>query len=94
MGVGIGQIAPGSGFAIGPQYKRSDLLGGQLTFTVAARGSTNQSYLGSVGFSLPRLFDGRAFVDFSVVHRNVSEMPYYGAGPESNITGWRIRISS
>jgi len=87
LGVGIGQIAPGSGFAIGPQYKRSDLLGGQLTFTVAARGSTNQSYLGSVGFSLPRLFDGRAFVDFSVVHRNVSEMPYYGAGPESNKSG-------
>src|SRR5262245_26023645 len=29
-GVGFGNIVPGSGFAIGPQYKRTDLLDGML----------------------------------------------------------------
>src|SRR5258708_7851002 len=28
FGVGFGNITPGAGFAIGPQYERGDLLGG------------------------------------------------------------------
>src|SRR5260370_41919385 len=31
FGVGFGQLVPGTGFAIGPQYKRKDLWGGRLT---------------------------------------------------------------
>jgi hypothetical protein len=41
FGVGFGNITPGAGFAIGPQYKRNDLLRGNLTLTVAARASVN-----------------------------------------------------
>src|SRR5882724_6429667 len=31
FGVGFGQLVPGAGFALGPQYKRTDLWGGRLT---------------------------------------------------------------
>src|SRR5439155_19253153 len=47
----------------------------------------NESYLGRVDLSLPSLVGGRAFLDFSTVHRNVSEMPYYGPGPDSSKSG-------
>jgi outer membrane protein assembly factor BamA len=87
FGIGFGQIAVGSGFAIGPQYKRTDLLGGNLTFSVGARVSVNESYMGGLELSLPNLFGGRGSLDFKAVHRNVSEMPYYGSGPDSQKTG-------
>ena len=48
FGVGFGQIAMGSGFAIGPQYKRPDLLGGRLTLNRGARVSVNESYMGTL----------------------------------------------
>jgi outer membrane protein assembly factor BamA len=87
FGVGFGNITPGAGFAVGPQYNRSDLLGGRLTVSVAARASVNESYLGRLDVSLPNLFGGRAFVDFITMHRDISEMPYYGAGPDSRKSG-------
>src|SRR6185436_14452576 len=87
VGVGFGTIVPGSGFAIGPTYKRTDLWGGKLTLRMEARAAVNESYLGRLELSLPHLLDDRAFLDFSTVHRDISEMPYYGAGPNSRKTG-------
>src|SRR5215813_5279402 len=87
FGVGFGTIVPGSGFAIGPRYRRSDLLDGRLILSVEARAAVNQSYMGRLDLSVPRLFGDRAFLNFSAVHRNISEMPYYGAGPDSLKTG-------
>src|SRR6185503_16432144 len=37
IGGGFGNIVPGSGFAIGPQYKRTDLWGGRLTLKMESR---------------------------------------------------------
>jgi len=85
--VGLGNYMPGTGFAIGPQYRRSDLLGGNLTLRVGTRVSVNESYGGRLDLSLPNLFGGRAFLDFSAMHRDISEMPYYGAGPDSLKSG-------
>jgi outer membrane protein assembly factor BamA len=87
FGLGFGQIAPGAGVSIGPQYKRNDLLGGNLSLGVGARFSASQSYLGRFDLGLPRLLDGAAFVNLSLVHRNVSEMAYYGPGPDSEKSG-------
>ena len=80
---GFGNVTPGSGFAAALQYKRTDLWGERLTATVTAAGAINRSYFGRLDLSLPRLLQGRGFVDFNTTHRNISEMPYYGAGPES-----------
>jgi outer membrane protein assembly factor BamA len=40
-----------------------------------------------VEVAVPRLFSDRTFVTFSAQHRNLSEMPYYGPGPDSSKTG-------
>ena len=79
-GFGFGSVTPGSGFTAAPLNKRTDLCGECLTASVTAAGAINRSYFGRLDLSLPRLFQGRAFVDFNTTHRNISEMPYYGAG--------------
>jgi outer membrane protein assembly factor BamA len=87
FGVGFGAIVPGTSFGIGPRYTRSGLLGGKLTVRVEARAAINQSYLGRLDLSVPHLFGDWGFLDFSATHRDISEMPYYGAGPTSRKTG-------
>lgn len=87
FGAGFGNIMPGSSFAAGPQYKRTGLWNGLLNLEVQARASVNESYLGRLDLSMPHLFGDRAFLDFSVAHRDISEMPYYGSGSDSRKTG-------
>jgi outer membrane protein assembly factor BamA len=87
VGVAFGTIVPGSGFAIGPTYKRGDLLGGRLILSVEARAAVNESYVGRLDLLLPRLWSDRVFLGFSTVHRDISEMPYYGPGPQSRKSG-------
>src|SRR5258705_7120035 len=58
--VGFGNYMPGTGFAIGPQYKRADLLGGNLTLRIGTRVSSNESYGGRLDLLLPNLLSGRA----------------------------------
>ena len=85
--VGFGNIAPGVGFAAGPQYFRTGLWKGRLNLKLQARASINQSYLGRMDVSLTNLFGGRVSLDFSAARRDISEMPYYGPGPDSSKTG-------
>ncbi len=82
----FGNMVPGSGFAIGPTYTKP-LQDGELVLRIDARAAINQSYGGRLEVSVPRLFSGHAFATFSTQRRNISEMPYYGAGPESDKTG-------
>ena len=87
LSVGFGNVMPGAGFAAGPQYTRTGLWKGRLNFSAEARASINRSYVGRTDISLTNLFGDRVSLDFSAAHRNISEMPYYGAGPDSRKTG-------
>jgi hypothetical protein len=87
FGIAMGAIVPDGGFAVGPRYTRPDLFGGKLTLHLEALGAMNESYAGRFGLSAPNLFGGRGFIDFDVTHRDISEMPYYGPGPNSRKTG-------
>jgi outer membrane protein assembly factor BamA len=86
FGVSFGNVMPGSGFAIGPTYTKP-MRDGQIILRLDARAALNQSYGGRVEVSLPRIFSDRAFLTFSAQHNNISEMPYYGPGPESSKDG-------
>ena len=86
FGVSFGNMVPGSGFAIGPTYTKP-MWDGKLILRVDARAAINQSYGGRLEVSVPRLFSDHTFVTFSTQHRNISEMPYYGPGPDSSKTG-------
>lgn len=84
--VSLGNMVPGSGFAIGPTFTKP-LADGKLILRLDARAAVNQSYGGRVDLSIPHLFTDRVFADFFAQHRNISEMPYYGPGPDSEKTG-------
>ena len=86
FGVSFGNMVPGSGFAIGPTYTKP-MWDGKLILRVDARAAINESYGGRLEVSVPRLFSDHTFVTFSTQHRNISEMPYYGPGPDSSKTG-------
>jgi len=87
FGIGFGAIMPGSGIAILPGYTRTDLFGGRPTMRLDAVAAINQSYAGGLNLAMPNLFDGRGFWGLSVVHPNISEIPYCGPGPDSRKTG-------
>jgi outer membrane protein assembly factor BamA len=87
FGVVLGSIVSGQSFGAGPSYRRTGLWGGKLGFTVQARGSLNESYLGRVDVSLSNLLGDHTFLNFTTLHRDISEMPYYGPGPDSRKSG-------
>jgi outer membrane protein assembly factor BamA len=84
--VSAGNMVPGSGFAIGPAYRRP-IRDGNVIFRLTAAAAVNQSYGGRVEVSAPHLFSDHAFLTFSTQYRNISEMPYYGPGPDSSKNG-------
>ncbi|MBK9169383.1 MAG: BamA/TamA family outer membrane protein [Bryobacterales bacterium] len=83
----LGGLATGSGFALGPEYYRPDLLDGKLTFRSSAAVSfrTFQHY--DMQASAPNLAGGRLFADVLAQHRNYPSLQYYGPGPDSAKTG-------
>jgi outer membrane protein assembly factor BamA len=86
FGISFGNIMPGSGFAVGPRYMKP-MWDGKLILRVDARVATNESYAGRMEVSVPRLLSDYTFATFITQHRNISEMPYYGPGPDSSKTG-------
>lgn len=85
--VGFGTIVPGSGFALRPRYTRRGMLRNHLTLRVEGIAGFNESYGGSFDALVSHLLDDRAFVNFNTSYFNISEMPYYGPGPDSHKTG-------
>lgn len=83
----VGGTIAGGGFALGPQFLRTDLLGGRMIFRTSARFSTKFYQLYDLDVGLPRLLHGNVYADFYVRHRNYSQVPYYGPGPGSHKEG-------
>lgn len=83
----LGGLITGSGFAVGPEYNRHDLLHNQLRVRASARASLRKFYLMDAGVSFPSLADNHVFIDLSGVHRNYPHIDYYGPGPGSLKSG-------
>ena len=85
--VKLGGLAPGSGFAIGPEYRRNDLLHGQLTVRAAAQTSLRGYRKFDFTVSTPRLRHDRIFAELDAVHHDYPSLSYYGPGSDSRKTG-------
>lgn len=83
----IGALVTGSGFAIGPEYFRDDLKGGQILFRATTQFSTNRYQLYDVELAFPKLANNSMFADLHATHRNYPQIQYYGPGPDSAKTG-------
>lgn len=80
----IGNLAPQSGFAIGPEYYRPEIKDGAVQLRVGARGSIRKYLLAEAELSFPKLFQRRAYLDLYTRWRNYPTLPYYGQGPNSS----------
>jgi outer membrane protein assembly factor BamA len=82
--VQFGSMATGSGFALGPQFVREELAGGQLHVNAGAQFSTRLWQKYEAGLKLPRLAGDRLTIDTGFVRRDYRSLEYYGNGPESD----------
>lgn len=83
----IGGLVTGSGFGAGPEYYRSGLLHGNAVFRASVRGSLRKFYVLDSEVSLPKLANGRLFLDFYAAHRDYPRIDYYGPGADSAKSG-------
>ena len=83
----LGGLAPGSGFAFGPAFRRTDLLDGQLTVDAGYQASFQGAHKAEARVWLPKLANGRAFAGLYAVRHNYPTLSYYGSGPRSEKNG-------
>jgi hypothetical protein len=83
----VGGLAPGSGFGIGPEYRRNGLLSGELNFRASAHGSFRGSQKFELGLTAPRLSGERFFAELYAVHHDYPTLSYYRPGADSRKTG-------
>lgn len=80
----LGGLVQGSGFALGPEYRLStDFLGGNY-FLLGTQISTKLYQKYYTRWAMPQLAGGHVFFDFNGVHRNYSQIDYFGSGPKSS----------
>jgi outer membrane protein assembly factor BamA len=83
----LGGLAPGGGFAVGPEFSLEGLLGGRLNFRGGAQSSARGYHKQDLLFELPGFLNKRVTVDLYAVHHNYPSLNYYGPGPDSDRTG-------
>jgi outer membrane protein assembly factor BamA len=96
IGLAMGGLVTGSGFAIGPSFFRDDLYKGNLAVQAAAQISFKNYSKASARLSLPKLLNSKLFTDIAVTHRNYPGIAYYGPGPDSQKmrTNYRLEDTS
>jgi outer membrane protein assembly factor BamA len=87
LGIKLGGLPSGSGFAAGPVYRRSDLLHENLSFRASAIGSVKLYQRYDLGLTAPHLFADRLLLDFDSGYENDTSLNYYGEGPNSKKSG-------
>jgi len=79
----IGNITPGSGFAIGPGYRHADVIGEEVDFSTFLVGSTQKYWIVDARLTMPELAGGRVFADVHGRRYNYREEDFFGLGPDS-----------
>lgn len=86
----FGGLAPGAGFALGPEYFRDDLAEGGFIVRAAAQMSFAAAQKLDLELSAPHLANDTVEWSFQAVRHNYPRLNYYGPGPDSEKTGRSI----
>lgn len=78
-----GGLPPSSGFALGPEFRRSSETWGS-NLRVGAQLSTKLYQKYYVGWNVPKLASDHLALEFNAAHRNYPEIDYFGPGPNSS----------
>jgi outer membrane protein assembly factor BamA len=89
-----GAMATSSGTAMGPEFFREDLRGGQLRVNASALVSTRLWQKYEAGVSAPRLAGDRLLLRLEATHRDYRSLEFFGEGPDArrgDRTVYRLR---
>ena len=87
LGLMVGGLPTGGGFALGPQYARRDLLRDNLVTDISAVGSTKLWWRGQTSIETPSLFDGHLSTRLDAAYEDAASVFFYGEGPNSSESG-------
>jgi hypothetical protein len=79
----MGNITPGSGFAIGPGYRYPGLLGEEVDFSAFAQVSLDSYWMLDTRLTMPDLAGGRLFADVHARRYDYPKEDFFGIGPRS-----------
>ena len=81
----FGGIGTGQGLALGVQYLKKNIAEGAVQFRTSVRGSLALSNKYDIELLFPKIADGKIEADLLAVHRDLTQVDFYGLGPESNV---------
>jgi outer membrane protein assembly factor BamA len=79
----LGGLVQGSGFALGPEFRLRNDFQGRNNFRVGAQLSTKLYQKYYARWTLPKVARDHIALDFNAIHRNYSQIDYFGPGPRS-----------
>jgi hypothetical protein len=79
----IGNITSGSGFAIGPAYRKPGVIGENVHFSTFGVASVQRYWMIDARLEMPELADGRFFADVHARRYDFPEEDFFGLGPNS-----------
>jgi hypothetical protein len=79
----IGNITPGSGFAVGPGFRLPRVIGEEAHFSAFAMASIQRYWMLDARITMPELAGGRVFADVHGRHYDFPEEDFFGLGPSS-----------
>src|SRR5215831_17178687 len=88
----LGGLATGSGFALGTQFRKSDIAGGALNFQTSAQVSFAGYQKYQLGLRAPALVNRRLSLAFNFTQNNFPQEVFFGLGSDSatdNRTSYR-----
>jgi hypothetical protein len=83
----LGGLGPGSGFGGGIEYLWTDLPQERVRVRGSVSASPQEFWMAEAQFTLPKLANGRVFVDTLGQARRSPQIDYYGPGSASQVTG-------
>jgi hypothetical protein len=87
VGVRLGGLGPGSGFAIGPEFIVPSVFNGRGMLRTSAVGSIRAFYETDLAFGVPNLAGRWLSLEFSALRQGFPYVDYYGQGPDSFKSG-------
>ena len=79
----LGTITPGSGFSLGPAYRRPAILTDQVNFSAFASGSLKRYWMLDARLMMPALADGKVFADVHAQRYDFPQEDFFGLGADS-----------
>jgi outer membrane protein assembly factor BamA len=80
----IGGLSTGSGWALGTQFRKADIMNRGLTFTASGQASFAAYQKYEMTIDAPRLADERLFLSFNFRQRNFPQEDFFGVGSDSD----------